>query len=136
MLVQTLPQTRRFSDLFCTLGRYQTTGYMKQCASCERPPISQPYNQHPATADSVTSVPVYKLILSSIQDYYEDPVSLPMFSPNELVGMTVLREVDDQLVHGKVVRKIMDSDAENHQQIKFLLALGDGKLEEIISYMN
>ena len=28
----------------------------------------------------------------------------------------------------------MDRDAENHQQIKFLLALGDGKLEEIISY--
>ena len=28
----------------------------------------------------------------------------------------------------------MDHDAENHQQIKFLLALGDGQLEEIISY--
>ena len=28
----------------------------------------------------------------------------------------------------------MDRDAENHQQIKFLLALGDGKLEEVISY--
>ena len=28
----------------------------------------------------------------------------------------------------------MDRDAENHQQIKFLLALGDGKLEEIMSY--
>ena len=28
----------------------------------------------------------------------------------------------------------MDQDAENHQEIKFLLALGDGKLEEIISY--
>ena len=28
----------------------------------------------------------------------------------------------------------MDRDAENHQQIKFLLSLGDGKLEEIISY--
>ena len=28
----------------------------------------------------------------------------------------------------------MDRDTENHQQIKFLLALGDGKLEEIISH--
>ena len=28
----------------------------------------------------------------------------------------------------------MDHNAENHQQIKFLLALGDGELEEIISY--
>ena len=48
--------------------------------------------------------------------------------------MTILRPVDDELVRAKVVRKIMDRDAENHQQIKFLLALGDGKLEEIISY--
>ena len=28
----------------------------------------------------------------------------------------------------------MDHDSENHQQIKFRLALGDGQLEEIISY--
>ena len=28
----------------------------------------------------------------------------------------------------------MDWDAKNHSQIKFLLALGDGQLEEIISY--
>ena len=28
----------------------------------------------------------------------------------------------------------MDRDAKNHQQIKFLLSLGDGQLEEIISY--
>ena len=41
---------------------------------------------------------------------------------------------DDNLVHAKVVRKIMDWDAKNHSQIKFLLALGDGQLEEIISY--
>ena len=57
-----------------------------------------------------------------------------MFSPDELLGMTILRPVDDELVRATVVKKIMDRDAENHQQIKFLLALGDGKLEEIISY--
>ena len=28
----------------------------------------------------------------------------------------------------------MDCDAKNHQQIKFLLSLGDGQLEEIIPY--
>ena len=28
----------------------------------------------------------------------------------------------------------MDHDTENHEQIKFLLALGDGQLEEIILY--
>ena len=57
-----------------------------------------------------------------------------MFSPDELLGMTILQPVDDELIRAKVVRKIMDRDAENHQQIKFLLVLGDGKLEEIISY--
>ena len=48
--------------------------------------------------------------------------------------MTILRPIDDELNRAEVVRKIMDRDAENHQQIKFLLVLGDGKLEEIISY--
>ena len=48
--------------------------------------------------------------------------------------MTILREVDDKLTHAKVVWQIIDRDAENHQQIKFLLALRNGQLEEIISY--
>ena len=48
--------------------------------------------------------------------------------------MTVLREVDDKILRAKVVRQIMDRNAENHQQIKFLLPLGDGELEDIISY--
>ena len=73
-------------------------------------------------------------MLTSIQDYYDSPIALPTFSPDELLGMTVLRQVDDNLVKAKVVQKIMDRDSENHQQIKFLLALGDGQLEEIISY--
>ena len=48
--------------------------------------------------------------------------------------MTVLRKINDDLLRVKVVQKIMDHDAKNHQQIKFLLSLGDGQLEEIISY--
>ena len=90
--------------------------------------------QRPAPSDGDTNAPVSKPIVTTIQDYYSEPVQLPVFSPDELLGMTILRPVDDELVRAKVVRKIMDRDAENHQQIKFLLALGDGKLEEIISY--
>ena len=90
--------------------------------------------QHPTPADGDTSVPVTKAVLSSIQDYYEEPVELPVFSPEELLGMTVLCEIDDEVLWVKVVRKVIDHDSENHQQIKFLLALGDGELEEIISY--
>ena len=48
--------------------------------------------------------------------------------------MTVLKKVDDNIVQAKVVWQIIDRDADNHQQIKFLLSLGDGALQEIISY--
>ena len=70
----------------------------------------------------------------SIQDYYDDPVNLPQLSPDELLGMMVLRDVDGALVKAKVVHQIMDCDAENHSQIKFPLSLGEGQSEEIISY--
>ena len=37
-----------------------------------------------------TKVLVEMPILTSIQDYYDEPVNLPMFSPDELLGMMVL----------------------------------------------
>ena len=55
-----------------------------------------------------TSVPVTRPVLTSTQDYYNSPVALPTFSPDELLGMTVLQQVNDNLVKAKVVRKIMD----------------------------
>ena len=75
-----------------------------------------------------------KPIITSIQDYYNAPVNILIFSPDELPGMMVLREHDDAMVCAKVVRNIMDWDEMSHQKIKFLLSLGDGQLEEIISY--
>ena len=90
--------------------------------------------QQPAPADGDTTALVDKPIITLIQDYYNDPVNIPIFSPNELLGMMVLREHDDTMGHAKVVRKIMDWDEMNHQKIKFLLSLGDRQLEEIISY--
>ena len=41
---------------------------------------------------------------------------------------------DGDSMRAKVVCQIMDQDAENYQQIKFLLSLGDGELKELISY--
>ena len=90
--------------------------------------------QRPAPADGDTTAPADKPIITLIQDYYNDPVDIPVFSPNELLGMMVLREHDDTMVRAKVVQKIMDWDEMNHQKIKFLLSLGDGELKEIISY--
>ena len=64
--------------------------------------------QHPTLPDGDTSVPVEKPILTSIQDYYEDPVNLLTFSPDELIGMMVLHEVDEKLIRGKVIWQIID----------------------------
>ena len=48
--------------------------------------------------------------------------------------MTILCPGDEGSVCAKVIQKIMDQDVANHNQIKFLLSLGDGQLEEIVSY--
>ena len=97
-------------------------------------PLFPSRSQRPAPLDGDSNISVEKPIATTLHDHYNEPVHLPMFCPGELLRMTLLRPVDDQLIRAKVVRKIMDRDAENHQQIKFLLVLGDGKLEKIISY--
>ena len=72
----------------------------------------------------------------SIQDYYDNPVSLPVFAPDELIGMTILKKVDNDIieVQTKVSWQIIDHEAENPQKIKFLLLLYNRALEEIIYY--
>ena len=86
--------------------------------------------------ESVASKP----ILLSTNDIAGDQVSqsrlkLPKFSPEELIGRTFIRDMDDgQKYRARVVQKILDKDAENHQNIKFLLQIGEGKFDEIITY--
>ena len=97
-------------------------------------PLFPNRTQRPNPSDSDTRVPTSKPVVSSNKDYYEEPVHLPTFSPDEVLGMTIVKDDGGEFIHAKLVRKIMDRDAENHNQIKFLLALGDGQLEELISY--
>jgi hypothetical protein len=60
---------------------------------------------------------------------------LPMFSPDELTGITFLRELDNgKSYKAKVVQKILDQDAANHQNIKFLVKIGENEFDEIINY--
>jgi hypothetical protein len=33
-----------------------------------------------------------------------------------------------------ITKKILDQDAENHQQLKFLIEYDDGRIEELIDY--
>jgi hypothetical protein len=65
-------------------------------------------------------------------------LKLPVFSPEELLGLSFLKKTDDgQTMRAKVVRKIRDMDSDNHQQIKFLVEIGgDDQLDEILSTMN
>ena len=48
--------------------------------------------------------------------------------------MTFSHNHDGQEFHTKVIHKVLDQDAQDHQMIKFLHALGDGELEDPISY--
>jgi hypothetical protein len=60
---------------------------------------------------------------------------LPKFSPEELIGKTFTRTMDDgKSYHATVIQKIHDNDAANHSKIKMLLKVGDGTLDELISY--
>lgn len=60
---------------------------------------------------------------------------LPKLSPEELLGFTFLRDRQDgQSVRAKVVKQVWDDDAEDHQNLKFIIELGKGKIDEIIAY--
>ena len=62
-------------------------------------------------------------------------LKVPRFWPNELLGLTFLRDTENgETIRAKVTRKILDCDAENHQNIKMLLSCGDDAYEEIIGY--
>ena len=77
-------------------------------------------------------------VISSLSDALDVDLSMtesPKFSPEELLGLTFLRDTDSgERIRAKVTRKIMDRDAENHQKIKFLINCGDDAYEEIIAY--
>eukprot|EP00977_Amphora_coffeiformis_P012602 scaffold3161_cov146-Amphora_coffeaeformis.AAC.2 len=73
--------------------------------------------------------------ISNVQDLYDVPIKLPKFSPEELLGLIFLHDVDDgQQVRAKIVKKILDRDAENHERIKMLITYDDDKVKEIVAY--
>jgi len=50
-------------------------------------------------------------------------VKLPTFTPDELIGRTFLRDLPDgqACTSQRSSRKLLDRDAENHEQIKMIL---------------
>jgi hypothetical protein len=62
-------------------------------------------------------------------------LKLPHFSPDELLGLTFIRDMPDRRkVRASVARKIRDDDAANHQKIEFLVEISNGELDDVITY--
>ena len=65
---------------------------------------------------------------------------LPGFNPDDLVGRTFLLPPGDngERLRAKVTRNVLEdieqADGERIQKLRFILGIGNGKLEEIISY--
>ena len=59
---------------------------------------------------------------------------LPKLSPEELIGLTFIKECDGQKLRATVVSKINDDDAADHQKLKFLVSKGNGDIDEIMAY--
>ena len=50
--------------------------------------------------------------ITSVQDFYDAPIALPTFSPEHLMGLMFLYEVNNgQRVQAKFVKKVLDWDA-------------------------
>ena len=98
-------------------------------------PTSVPDDEKPAQPATPT---VY--IKSRHDDGPTSSKLLPEFNPHDLVGRTFLLPPGDNVerLRAKVTRKVVEDidqvDGERVQNLSFILGIGNGKLEEIISY--
>ena len=100
-------------------------------------PNYRPINVSPAEGEEEHEAAPYVKSVKDFMPPHVDPadVKLPTFSPHELLGMSFVHtDANGNQQKATVVKKINDADAQNHQNLKFLLKLGDGELEEIIGY--
>ena len=83
----------------------------------------------PSGEPSTSGLPIY-----NVQDCLDVPVNLPRFSPNKLLGLTFLYDVGDgEHVCARIVKKILDQNAENHERIKMLISYDDDRVKELIA---
>ena len=76
-----------------------------------------PQMMAPSREPSKSGLPVHDM-----QDQFDVFINFPWFSPEELVGLTFLCDIGDgEQVHATIVKKILNSHAENHKQIKILV---------------
>ena len=91
-------------------------------------------NKQQPPANGNVSTHYSQLVVHSISDFYEGLIGLPTCSPEDLLGMTFICQHNGKDFHTKVIHKVLDHDAHDHQQSKVLLSLGDSALEEPIAY--
>ena len=78
----------------------------------------------PSGEPLTSGLPIYNM-----QDCFDVPVNLPQFSPEELFGLTFLHDVrDGEHVHAKIVKKMLDRDAKNHEGFKMLISYDDDRV--------
>ena len=98
-------------------------------------PTPVPIGENSAQSDTPT---VY--IKSRHDDGPTSSKPLPEFNHDDLVGRTFLLPPGDngERLRAKVTRKVVEdieqADGERVQKLSFILGIGNGKLEEIISY--
>ena len=92
-------------------------------------------NPNPEGEEDEEVIPVVRSIVDHIDPEYDpSKTKLPKFNPEELLGLTFLKDTNDgQRVRAEVIKKINDIDTQNHSNIKFIIQYGDPNYEEIIS---
>ena len=97
--------------------------------------------KHPTDGDKPTEPEVPAVFIKSRHD--DGPTSskpLSEFNPDDLVGRTFLLPPGDngERLRAKLTRKVVEAiekaDGERVQKLSCILGIGNGKLEEIISY--
>jgi hypothetical protein len=90
---------------------------------------------NPQFAGADTAKPIMSSTELAGLDIDPSKLQLPHFSPEEFLGQTFVRTMDDgRNVRAKILCKIQDLDTENHADIKFLVELDDGEFDETIPY--
>ena len=88
---------------------------------------NSPWMMAPSGETAQSGSPIYNM-----QDRFDVPINLPQFSPEELLGLTFLYDTGDgERVRAKIVKKIHDWDAKNHERIKMLISCDDDRVEAL-----
>ena len=81
-------------------------------------------------------VPHSLLDLSICDDAWKKENKSTKFSSDELMWRTFIHTYEEGNYHyaAKVVRNITENDSKNENTIKFIVEIGEGKYDEILSY--